>query len=64
MANLTTVTSADRETVTTLTKAITTLMDQLAEKYIWAQSKEAEIKRLLGGRTPVVTAATAGHHAS
>jgi hypothetical protein len=33
-----------------LTKEIVTLTDQLAAKYIWAKSKEAEMKRLLGGR--------------
>jgi hypothetical protein len=35
-------------------------MDQLAAKYIWAKSKEAEIKRLLGGCAPSVTSTTAG----
>jgi hypothetical protein len=38
MANLVTETSADRETLATLTKAIATLTDQLAAKYPWAKS--------------------------
>jgi hypothetical protein len=38
MANLTTDTSADRETVATLTKAIATLTEQLKAKDIWAKS--------------------------
>jgi hypothetical protein len=58
MSNLATTTSADRETVTTLTKAISTLTDQLAAKNIWAKSKEAEIKRLLGGRAQNVAVVT------
>jgi hypothetical protein len=60
MANLATATSADRETVATLTEAIATLTEQLKEKYIWAKSQEAEFKRFLGGRAttaPIVTAA-------
>jgi hypothetical protein len=63
MANLATVTSADRQKVATLTKAIASLTDQLAEKDMWAKSKESEIKCLLGGRAPnapIVTAAPAG----
>jgi hypothetical protein len=63
MANLATENSADSETVATFTKAITTLTDQLAATYIWAKSKEAELKRLLGGRAPnepIVTVAPAG----
>jgi hypothetical protein len=60
MANLATTTSAYRAPVATLTKAIATLTDQLAEKYIWAKSKEAEIKHLLGGRAPHVAVVTAG----
>jgi hypothetical protein len=48
MANLATATSADRETVATLTRAIATLTDQLKAKYIWAKSQEAEVRRLLG----------------
>jgi hypothetical protein len=41
MANLSTATSADRETVATLN-------DQLKAKDIWAKSQEAEVRRLLG----------------
>jgi hypothetical protein len=48
MANLATATSADRETVATLTRAIATLTDQLKAKDIWAKSQEAEVRRLLG----------------
>jgi hypothetical protein len=48
MANLATATSTDRETVTTLTRAIATLTDQLKAKVIWAKSQEAEVRRLLG----------------
>jgi hypothetical protein len=57
MANLATDTSADRETVANLTRAIDTLTYQLKAKDIWAKSQEAEVKRLLGvqGNTrPVV----------
>jgi hypothetical protein len=59
MANLATATSADRETVATLTREITTLTDQLKAKYIWAKSQEAEVRRLLGvqGNTRPTTAA-------
>jgi hypothetical protein len=48
MATLATATSADRETVTTLTRAIATLTDQMKAKYTWAKSQEAEVRRLLG----------------
>jgi hypothetical protein len=48
MANLATATSADRETVATLTRSIATLTDQLKAKYIWSKSQEAEVRRLLG----------------
>jgi hypothetical protein len=48
MANLATATSADRETVDTLTRAIATLTDQLKAKDIWAKSQEGEVRRLLG----------------
>jgi hypothetical protein len=61
MAKLATTTSADRETVATLTKAISTLSDQLAATDIWAKSKEAEIKHLLGGRAPAVADAAAAY---
>jgi hypothetical protein len=60
MANSATVTYADRETVATLTKAIVTLTDQLTETYIWAKSKEAEIKRLLVGCAPNAPIVTTG----
>jgi hypothetical protein len=50
MANLATATSADRETVATLTKAIATLTDQLKVKGIWDKSQEAELKCLLGAQ--------------
>jgi hypothetical protein len=39
MANLATITSADRETVVTLTKEIATITDQLAAKDIWPNPK-------------------------
>jgi hypothetical protein len=58
MANLATATSADLEKVATLTKAISTLRDQLKAKDIWVKSQEAEIKRLLGAQgnaTPIVS---------
>jgi hypothetical protein len=45
MANLATATSADREIVATLTRAIATLTDQLKSKDIWAKSQEAEVRR-------------------
>jgi hypothetical protein len=48
MANLATATSADRETVATLTRAIATLTDQLKAKDTWAKSQEAEVRILLG----------------
>jgi hypothetical protein len=57
VANLVTATSDDRETVATLTQAVATLTDQLAAKGIWANSQEAELKRLLGAQgnaAPVV----------
>jgi hypothetical protein len=59
MANFATSTSADRETVATLTKAIATLTEQLNAKDIWAKSQEAELKRLLGAQgiaTPIAAA--------
>jgi hypothetical protein len=49
MVNLATATSADRETVATLTKSIATLTEQLKSKDIWANSQEAVLKRVLGG---------------
>jgi hypothetical protein len=49
MVNLATATSADRETVVTLTKAISTLTEQPKAKYIWAMSQEDELKSFLGG---------------
>jgi hypothetical protein len=58
MANLATATSADHQTVATLTKAISTLTDQLKAKDIRAKSQEAELKRLLGSQgnvTPIVS---------
>jgi hypothetical protein len=60
MANLTTSTSADRETVATLTKAIATLTEQLKAKDIWAKSQGAELKCLLGAQGNVVPIASAG----
>jgi hypothetical protein len=50
MANLATVTSADREIVSTLTKAIATLTEKLKAKHIWFKLQEAELKLLLGGQ--------------
>jgi hypothetical protein len=58
MANLATATSADRETVSTLTYAIATLADQLKAKDIWAKSQEAEVRRLLGVQGNTRPAAT------
>jgi hypothetical protein len=58
MANLATATSADRETVATLTRAIATLTDQLKAKDTWAKSQEAEVRRLLGGQVNTRPAAT------
>jgi hypothetical protein len=46
MANLATATSADRETVATLSKAIATLTEQLKANNIWAKSQEAKLKLL------------------
>jgi hypothetical protein len=48
VANLATATSADRETVATLTRAIAKLTDQLKAKDIRAKSQEAEVRHLLG----------------
>jgi hypothetical protein len=47
MANLATATSADRETVETLTKAIATLTDQLKSNDMWVKSQEAELNACL-----------------
>jgi hypothetical protein len=47
--NLATATSADRETVASLTKEISTLTYQLAAKDMCTKPKEAETKHLLGG---------------
>jgi hypothetical protein len=61
MANLATATSAERETVANLTRAIETLTDQLKAKDIWAKSQEAEVRRLLvvqGNTRPVTVAGT------
>jgi hypothetical protein len=44
IANLSTTTSADRETVATLTREIATLADQLKAKDIWSKSQEAEVR--------------------
>jgi hypothetical protein len=44
MANLSTATYDDREKVSTLTKVISILTDQLAAKDMWSKSKVAEIK--------------------
>jgi hypothetical protein len=60
MANLATATSADRETVATLTRAIATLTDQLKAKVIWAKLQEAEVRRLLGVQGNTRPAAAAG----
>jgi hypothetical protein len=60
MANLATATSADRETVATLTRAIATITDQLKVKNIWAKSLEAELKRMLGAQGNAPSAASAG----
>jgi hypothetical protein len=60
MANLATATSADRETVATLTRAIATLTYELKAKDIWAKSQEAEVRHLLGVQGNTRPAATAG----
>jgi hypothetical protein len=60
MANLATSTSDDRETVATLTRAITTLTDQLKAKDIWENSQEAEVRRLLGVQSNTRPTAAAG----
>jgi hypothetical protein len=60
MANLVTDTSADRETVANLTRAIETLTDQLKPKDIWAKSQEAEVRRLLGVQGNTRPSAAAG----
>jgi hypothetical protein len=60
MDNLATATSADRETVVTLTQEIATLTDQLKAKDIWAKSQEAEVRRLLGVQGNTRPAAEAG----
>jgi hypothetical protein len=60
MANLTTATSADLETVETLTKAIATLTEQLKAKDIWAKSQEVELKRMLGAHGNATPIASAG----
>jgi hypothetical protein len=59
MDNLATATSAEHETVATLTKALATLTEQLKTKDIWAKSQEAELKLLLGAQgndTPIASA--------
>jgi hypothetical protein len=61
MYNLATATSADRETVATLTREIATLTDQLKAKDIWVKSQKTEVRHLLGvqGNTrPVATGGT------
>jgi hypothetical protein len=60
MTNLASATSADRETVATLTKAIETLTQQLKAKDIWSKSQEAELKRLLGAQGNAQPTAEAG----
>jgi hypothetical protein len=55
MANLATATSADRETVANLNKAIATITEQLKAKDMWAKSQEAELKRLMGGHANAAT---------
>jgi hypothetical protein len=60
MANLATATSADRETVATLTQEIATLTDQLKAKDIWAKSQEAEGRHLLGVQGNTRPSTTAG----
>jgi hypothetical protein len=60
MANLATVTSADRETVATLTRAISTLTYQFKAKDIWAKSQEAEVRHVLGTQGNAQPAAAAG----
>jgi hypothetical protein len=57
MANLATATSADCETVATLTRAIATLTDQLKAKDTWAKSQVAQVRRLLGGQVDTRPAA-------
>jgi hypothetical protein len=59
MANLSTATSAERETVADLTKTIAALSEQLAAKDVFAKAKYAEIKCLAQLRAPAVVIATA-----
>jgi hypothetical protein len=62
MANLATATSAECETVATLTRAIETITYQLKVKDIWAKSQEADVRRLLSthgnARPPVAPGPT------
>jgi hypothetical protein len=60
VANLATATSADRQTVATSTKAISTLTEQLKAKDIWATSQEAEMKCVLGAQGNATPIASAG----
>jgi hypothetical protein len=64
MANLATATSSDRETVATLTKEISTLIEQLKAKHIWAKSQEDELKCFLGGHVSAVPIAPTKSSAS
>jgi hypothetical protein len=60
MANLATDTSAERETVATLTRAIAKPTNQLKAKDIWTKSQEAEVRRLLGVQGNTRPAAASG----
>jgi hypothetical protein len=60
VANLATATSADHETVATLTKSIANITEQLKSKDIWAKSQEDELKSLLGAQCNVTPIASAG----
>jgi mannose/fructose/N-acetylgalactosamine-specific phosphotransferase system component IIC len=47
LANLATSTAADRETLAVLTKTITALMFQMADRDPWSKSQNDEIKRIM-----------------
>jgi hypothetical protein len=59
MANLSTVTSDDCQTVATLTQATKTLTEQFESKDIWATSQKAELKRFLDAQGNAISIASA-----
>jgi hypothetical protein len=58
IVNLATTTSSYHETFATLTKDISTLVDQLVAKDMWSESKETKLKRLLDGHAPAMVTIT------